>query len=75
MKLLTILILGMIVIFGGFIIWMNLTPGHFQFEGCCPRKVVYKQGEQKMFCIMLCMDQNTSFEKFIVGLSVLDLYK
>lgn len=73
----------LILILGGFVIWMNLTPGHFQeTKGCCSCQIEYVsdtelENRRVKPCITLCVPicRHSFIEKLEVILAYLDFYR
>ncbi len=47
------LLILLLILFGGFVGWMNVTPGHFQKKGCCICTVDYYVDVPANYCIAL----------------------
>ncbi len=62
MNLVKILLIGLLIFFAGFVGWMNLTPGHFQYEkvscACSDNEVKYLQNQDVVLVHdgILCTD-------------------
>lgn len=59
----------------GFVGWMNVTPGHFQFVGCCRRRAIYIRGFSEKPCVELCVGYTGWRDRLMVRLAALDLNK
>ena len=76
MELLKKILFGTLSIFILFVLWMNVTTGHFQ-ETCCGH-VEYSTRNTSLGCITLCDSRTITevlFNKFLITTSVFDLYK
>ena len=64
--------LVIIILFVGFVLWMNVTTGHFRVY-CC--SVLYKKDSQMGgVCAQFCLPSST-FDRLLLKISNLDLNK
>lgn len=78
MKYLKLLLIIFVVAFGGFVGWMNVTPGHFQ-KICCYDRVGYTEDLEisgKRICPLMIVCVNDSlWDRILLGLATFDLNK
>ncbi|OIP86520.1 hypothetical protein CO009_00855 [Candidatus Shapirobacteria bacterium CG_4_8_14_3_um_filter_35_11] len=70
------ILLLLLTILGTFVLWMNVTPGHFQ-ESCCGN-VEYSRRVTSVGCITFCDSKPISqilINNFLVFASIFDFYK
>jgi hypothetical protein len=84
MSLVKILLIGLLIFFVGFIGWMNLTPGHFQYEkvscACEDNEIKYLRNKDVVLAHegILCTDMYCSpnlQEKMLLQIANLDFNK
>lgn len=78
-KLLKLVLLVMVLVCGAFVLWMNLTPGHFQREPCVG-DISYINDRQLRLCSEYLAFHHSYpptnwLEKFELVASNLDFYK
>lgn len=77
-KPLVLIFLIIILITSIFVLWMNLTPGHFQRD-CCSNKVDYIKRDRFSCLLLLCVppnpDKGINFNNLKLMFSLFDFNK